>query len=289
MMVMFVGFLGIVFGSFVNALVWRLHEQEDLLYDKSGNRRKSISKRDKSRLSDLSILKGRSMCVDCGHTLSAKDLIPLLSWLSMKGKCRYCSHKISWQYPIVELFTGFMFGLSVVFWPYEFGGVVWAGLFALWLVMIVVFVALSVYDMRWMLLPNKLVFVLQFMALIFTVVLAFQLKHSGEALLTPVWGVVFLAGLFWVMYVVSRQQWIGGGDVKLAVALGLIVGGPINALLVVFVSALLGSLVGIPVMIISKKGRQTRIPFGPFLMVSTVLVFWFGTQVIDWYVGKIGL
>jgi prepilin signal peptidase PulO-like enzyme (type II secretory pathway) len=289
MMVMFVGLLGIVFGSFVNALVWRLHEQEDLLYTKSGDRRKGLSKSDKSRLRELSVLKGRSMCVDCGHTLSAKDLIPLLSWLSVRGKCRYCSHKISWQYPIVELFTGLMFGLSVAFWPHEFGGVIWTALFALWLLIIVMFVALSVYDLRWMLLPNKLVFVLQFTSLTFSLLLAFQLKYSGEALLTPVWGVIFLAGLFWAMYVASKQQWIGGGDVKLAVALGLIVGGPAKALAVLFLASLLGSVVGVPAMILGKNGRKTRIPFGPFLMIATIMVFWFGSQTIDWYMGKIGI
>lgn len=289
MMVMFASLLGVVLGSFVNALIWRLHEQENLLYTKSGNKRKDLSKSDISRLRKLSVLKGRSMCVDCGHTLSAKDLIPLVSWLCIRGKCRYCSYKISWQYPVVELVTGLMFGLSALFWPYGFNGVVLVGLFVLWLIIIVIFVALSVYDLRWMLLPNKLVFVLQFIALTFALLLAVQFKYSGEALLTPIWGVVFIAGLFWSMYILSKQQWIGGGDVKLAVALGLIVGGPAKALAVLFLASLLGSLVGVPAMILGKNGRKTRIPFGPFLIIATILVFWFGAQVIDWYMGEIGI
>ncbi len=112
---------------------------------------------------------------------------------------------------------------------------------------------------------------------------------SAAAWLSPFWGVVTFAGLFWFLYTISRHQWIGGGDVKLAVALGLIVGGPVRAMLVIFVASLLGSLVGIPAMILSKQGRQARIPFGPFLIIATMLVFWFGTSMIEWYSKQIGL
>ena len=94
---------GLCLGSFVNALVWRLREQERQLEKKKPN---------KKYLVELSIAKGRSMCPDCHHTLASKDLIPVLSWLSVGGKCRYCRKSISTQYPLVELATAALFVLS---------------------------------------------------------------------------------------------------------------------------------------------------------------------------------
>ena len=93
--------LGLVFGSFVNAFAWRLHEQESLLEKKKKPSAKQLAK--------LSIVKGRSMCPECKHELAAKDLIPVFSWITLKGKCRYCGKPISWQYPAVELATALLF------------------------------------------------------------------------------------------------------------------------------------------------------------------------------------
>ncbi|HEX7368051.1 MAG TPA: prepilin peptidase, partial [Candidatus Saccharimonadales bacterium] len=134
--------LGLIFGSFVNALVWRLHEQE--------------GKSKKSR-QQYSILNGHSMCPNCHHELAAKDLVPVLSWLWLRGKCRYCRKPISWQYPAVELMTGLLFVGSYLWWPLSLQGV---GLFqfVVWLGFIVGFMALAVYDLRWFTLPNRIVY-----------------------------------------------------------------------------------------------------------------------------------
>jgi len=96
--------LGLCLGSFVNALVWRIHEQDRL----TGKKKKPHKK----QLDRLSILHGRSMCPDCHHELKPKDLVPLFSWLSLHGKCRYCHKPISWQYPVVELLTAGLFVFS---------------------------------------------------------------------------------------------------------------------------------------------------------------------------------
>src|SRR3954465_436221 len=100
--------LGLCLGSFVNALVWRLHEQEE------GGSKKAAAKK-------LSIIKGRSMCPHCKHALKPIDLIPVISWLSLRGKCRYCSKPISIQYPIVELSTALLFVVSYIWWPEPLG------------------------------------------------------------------------------------------------------------------------------------------------------------------------
>ena len=147
--------LGLCLGSFINALVWRLHMQE------MGDRRLKLDKKvpnSKLQTPNYSVLKGRSMCPNCKHQLSAKDLIPVISWISLKGKCRYCKKPISWQYPLVELLTALLFILSWLFWPVELSAS-WQYLaFITWIIMLVGLVAMAVYDTKWMLLPDKILY-----------------------------------------------------------------------------------------------------------------------------------
>ena len=265
--------LGVILGSFVNALVWRLHEQEAL----KGKKTKAAKK----RLQDLSISKGRSMCPHCGHTLAAKDLVPVLSWLWLKGKCHYCQAPIGVQYPAVELLTGVLFAVSYLAWPYGLHGV---GLFQLivWLVLLVLFVALAVYDLRWFLLPDKLVVLVTILAVVQTVVVALWLK-SLTAAWQPVLGGAIIFGLFWSLYQLSKGAWIGGGDVKLAAALGLLAGTPLKAFLVIFFASLIGTIASIPVLARGKKALGTHIPFGPCLLLALVIVVLYGEQIANWY------
>jgi len=273
MIIVFLGVLGIIFGSFVNALVWRLHEQE-LLADKKGSQATR-------RRQELSVMKGRSMCTECGHELAAKDLVPVLSWLMLGGRCRYCHKPISAQYPIVELLTGALFALSYVWWPLAMHGV---GLFqfVLWLVFLVGFVALAVYDIRWFLLPDRIVFPLIALAVVQVVVTAIRL-HSLNAVWEPVLATAIIFGLFWTLFQASKGAWIGGGDVKLAVVLGLLAGTALRSFLVIFFASLIGTLVSIPLFMKGKKGLKAHIPFGPYLLMATVIVVLYGTPIVNWY------
>lgn len=268
--------VGLCLGSFVNALVWRLRQQELL----TSKRRKTAKKTLKP--SDLSITKGRSMCVHCHHTLAWYDLLPVASWLSLGGKCRYCKKVISWQYPIVELVTAGLFMLSYVYFPYELDTLVRGLLLSLWLIILTGFVALAAYDLKWMLLPNRIVFPLQALAALYVLVL---IAVSQD--MSLFWGaalaVLCSAGLFYMLFQISKGKWIGGGDVKLAVVLGLVLASPIQALLMLFIASCLGSLVGVPLLVWGKHGRDTKVPFGPFLIAATIIVYLFGTDVITWY------
>lgn len=219
------------------------------------------------------------MCPNCKHTLAWYDLLPVVSWVIVAGKCRYCKKPISLQYPLVEVLTAFLFVLSYTYWPH---GISFTGgiLLLLWLVILVILVALAVYDLKWMLLPNKLIYPL------IAVCALSRLVYAGNywnPTLQGFWGVVCLAGLFYALFQISGGKWIGGGDVKLAVALGLLVGGPVEALLLLFVASLLGSVVTIPLIVIHKKRYSSRVPFGPFLIVATVIVYIFGATLINWY------
>lgn len=280
--------LGLCFGSFVNALCWRLRQQQ-----LTADSRQQLAKEGKNKklsvigyqltAKDLSIWKGRSMCPHCKHTLATLDLIPVLSWLWLKGKCRYCHEPISWQYPLVEVATAALFVISYLFWPYSVSGTQNLLLFGFWLVLLVGFMALIVYDSRWMLLPDKIVYPLIGVALLqLTVQLAF-FDAGFSALTAAVWGVLVIAGFFYALFQVSGGRWIGGGDVKLGVILGLVVGGPVNSLLVLFLASLLGSLVAAWLLITKKLRRNSQIAFGPFLIVATIIVYLFGAAIVSWY------
>lgn len=270
--------LGLALGSFSNAVVWRLHMQQ------SGERK---AKKLGLSAHDMSITTGRSVCTHCGHQLSARDLIPVVSYLWLRGKCRYC-HKPIEDTPLAELLTPVLFVASYIWWPYNlatpslsYGQV----LFGLWLIALVGFVILALYDIRWFLLPDRVVFPLIALAMVAVAVQATVFHGNLAALLTAAWGVLLTAGLFYVLYGVSRGTWIGFGDVKLAIALGLFVGGPVPALLLVFIASLAGSLAAIPLLIKGEPAASTRIPFGPFLLLATIIVMLFGSVLSGWYMG----
>ena len=139
--------VGLCLGSFVNATVWRLHEQEE-----SGGKNKP----DKKYLARLSIMRGRSMCTHCHHELAPKDLVPLFSWVSLKGKCRYCDKAIG-DNPLVEATLPLLFVASYIWWPVDISGAQMV-VFGLLLLVLTGLLALLVYDLRWMLLPDRLMY-----------------------------------------------------------------------------------------------------------------------------------
>lgn len=290
MVILILVLLGLCLGSFVNALVWRLHKQEE---------REEIERQPWSlrtfvpklllllRKSDdkYSIATGRSMCTHCGHGLAAKDLVPVASYLWLRGKCRYCRKPIQ-DTPMAELVTPLVFVISYIFWPTEFTG---AGLFTfvLWLVFLVGFVALSLYDLKWFLLPDRVVFPLIGLAIIQVLIVATLFGGGWSVILEAFWGVAIGSGIFYLLHLVSGGTWIGLGDVKLGVVLGLLVGGPANAFMVIFVASLLGTLIALPLLLTGRATRTSHLPFGPFLMAATFIVVIFGGQLIDWYTGAL--
>ncbi len=247
---------GLVFGSFVNAYVWRFKKRKNWVSE-------------------------RSICPNCKHTLHAKDLVPVFSWLSLMGKCRYCKKPISVQYPAVELLTALLFGLSYVYWPYSLTILGWLS-FIVWLGCLVIFMALLVYDVKWKLLPDKMVLTLTILASILVILLAILNSSWLGLFWSVVSGLVFFA-IFWVLFQVSDGKWIGGGDVKMAFSLGLIVGSVVNVFLAIFLASVIGTLLVLPSLATKKLSFGSKIPFGPLLISATIIVFLFGQQIVNWY------
>ena len=259
MIILWLFVLGLIFGSFINALVWRVRNKKDWV-------------------------KERSVCVHCKHELQARYLIPVISWLWLKGKCAYCKKTISWHYPVIELATGLVFALSYIAWQRDFSSLVHILLFVLWLKIAVLLIALLLYDLKWMLLPDRFVASVTVLTLVYVAVLAVN-ASSGRTALQALGGGLGLFSLFWAIFQVSKGRWIGGGDVKLAFSLGLLAGSALNAMLLLFLASILGTVVALPLLIMHKAKAQTKLPFGPFLIAATFIVFFWGDQLIAWYSG----
>lgn len=260
--------LGLCLGSFANALIWRLHIQS------------------KAKSKKYSISKGRSMCPSCKHDLSAKDLVPVLSWLSLRGKCRYCHKPISGQYPLVELTTGVLFVSSYIFWPTELDTASQTLNFTVWLVSLVGLVALFVFDLRYTLLPNRIVFPLILLS-IGTVLISSIIENSSQPIIGACLGALVGGGVFHILFELSGGKWIGGGDVKLGYLLGLLLGSAGLSFLMLFTASLLGTIFVLPQIIKGNYHPKTKIPFGPFLIIASILAKFFGQTIIDAYTSSL--
>ncbi len=251
-------FIGFCCGSFINAFVWRWHEHKNWVKD-------------------------RSECVHCHHKLGVLDLIPVISWITLRGRCRYCGKSISAQYPIVELVTALLFIISYIYWPYRFSGV-YIVEFMLWLIILLGLIILALYDLKWMLLPNKIVAAFSVPAMFLALLsIVFSSSNHLSMVLEYTGGILVGGGVFYVIYVLSKGKMIGGGDVKLGFLLGLIAGTIAKSFLMIFLAALIGSVVAIFLMIMSKANRKSKIPFGPFLIAGLFMVQLFGVGILNWY------
>lgn len=271
MIVLYLGLIGLCLGSFVSALTWRLHEQtrlKDKIKSLFGQR--------------LSMINGRSMCTHCHHQLAWYDLMPVISWLSLGGRCRYCRKSISLLYPALELGVATLFILSYLLWPLSLVGPYGIAAFGLWLVLLVIFVALTVYDLKWMILPDVLVWPAVLISLIL-LVLRLQIDPDpASTLLSHVAGALIGPALFGGFYIYSKGRWIGLGDVKLSLLMGIILGlsKTLVALTLASYSAL---LLVLPLLALKKIKRSQPIPFGPFLIAGTIAAFLIGDGLISWY------
>ena len=273
MVVFWLVLVGLAMGSFVDALVWRVYQQ-------------SLPKKKRAATDkELSIISGRSMCPHCKHTLAWYDLLPIISWSMLRAKCRYCKTTMHWQYPLLEAGMAGLFVLSYAFWPVELVGATEIIPFAAWLLSLVGLVALAVYDLRWMLLPNRIVLPVGVIAAVGALSRIITSTNSVNTAVLVAGSVAVAGGIFYVLFQLSDGRWIGGGDVKLGFVLGLLLATPALAFLMLFVASLLGLLAAMPGVVAKRRHMNSKLPFGPFLIAATVLVQLFGQELIDWYAG----
>jgi leader peptidase (prepilin peptidase)/N-methyltransferase len=221
----------------------------------------------------------RSFCPQCHHQLSALDNIPVLSWLALRGRCRYCKTPISLQYPLVELLTAM--ASAVVVWQFGFDWQALAALLLTWTL-----IALAGIDLRTTLLPDQLTLPLLWLGLLASTVSLFV--DPVSALLGAAAGYLSLWSVFWLFKLATGKEGMGRGDFKLLAALGAWCG--INGVFpIVLVSALFGAVIGSVWIILRGRDRATPIPFGPFLAVAGWIQLLWGAQLISAYLQFSGM
>jgi len=248
----FIFLLGLCVGSFLNCVIYRLETKKTL--------------------------KGRSFCPHCKKQLETRDLIPVFSFLALKGKCRNCKKNISWQYPIVELATGIVFLLTfLVFNSLTILNLInLVFLFYIFSAMIVIFV----YDLKHFLIPDKVL--IPAIIITFVYIVCSSASQDFGIILNHLLASFIGFSFFFTIFAISKGQWMGFGDVKFAILMGLLLGLP-NTLLALFLAFFFGAIIGVILMIFGKKGIKSEIQFGPFLIFGSFLAALWGTKIINWY------
>lgn len=268
----------------------------------------SLRYRPGQKLLDKKVIGGRSHCPSCHKKLAWYELIPVISFFVQLGKCRHCGHKLSLQYPIVEILSGLIFVLVPLalikadpFFFYERMIIV----SAVWVIIFILFLLLSLIDLRHFIIPNSINLSLAISGLILILINSYYQRFSSlsGSFLRHYASIFGLRENIWLNYLfaavlgiailgliifLSRGKAMGLGDLKLVGALGLIFGWP-DVLMVLLLSFIIGALVSIVFLIAKKKKMKDMIPFGPFLVIGSSLTFFFGYQIIDGYFKMFGL
>lgn len=280
--------LGAALGSFAAASVWRLRAQQLTTDALHGEKAEKADSDEVKRLlaHKRSVTSDRSVCLHCGRQLSWYELIPVVSWLAVGGRCRTCKKPIGKMEILAEVLLGAAFVISYLFWPYSFDtqGIV---LFTIWLIVLVALAIHWMYDARWFLLLDKITLLIGFAALLFA---ALMLADQPSALLTGSLAgtgltLLVLPGFYGLLFVVSRGAWVGLGDVKLLVPFALLLPSWEYGVLLIFLANLIGSLTLLPAILSKKLSRTTRVPFGPFIIAAFIITFLFGQRLLDLYFG----
>lgn len=273
---------GLVLGSFAGATVWRLRARQ-LVADKAAGEK--VSAAELKRLKPLATTKlstDRSRCLSCKHELQWYDLLPLISWLSTGGTCRYCKQPIGYFEPLMEIGSA---GLLVAFYHYwlQLPQVDLWWLFAVWVVVLLLLVIQFAYDTKWFLLPDVIALPLIGLSVIVAGYAVLASNQPPVALISAAAAAGVIGGLYFGLWLVSGGRWVGLGDAKLGVALGLLLSDWRLALIALFLANLIGTIIVIPGMLTGKLSRKAHVPFGPLLIAGFFVTLFFGTQLLDWY------
>jgi leader peptidase (prepilin peptidase) / N-methyltransferase len=222
----------------------------------------------------------RSRCPQCQHQLTALDNIPLLSWLALKGRCRYCQATISKRYPLVELFTAI---LSVAV-AWQTGA---TAIGALYLVVTWMLVALTFIDIDKMLLPDQLTLPLLWLALVAAAV-GFSTVDATTAITGAAFGYLSLWSVYWAFKLLTGKEGMGFGDFKLLAIFGALLGWQ-QLPLIILLSSLVGAVIGTLLLSMQGKDKNNAIPFGPYIAAAGFIAMLWGEQITAAYLATISL
>ncbi|MDN7226960.1 prepilin peptidase [Planococcus sp. N064] len=239
----FFSIFGLVFGSFYNVVGLRVPKNESIAFPPSH-------------------------CTKCNRQLTALDLVPVFSYLFLRGRCRSCGEKIHWVYPLMEAITAALFAIS--FWQLGFQPELIVAL-----IFVSLLVIITVSDIAYMLIPDKVLLPVGIVLLALR--LFIPLDPWWDALL----GAVVGFGILLLIAIVSKGG-MGGGDIKLFFVIGLVLGTS-GTLLTLFFASLIGAIAGIVQLRVLNKDRKTPVPFGPSIALGAVITYFWGDALLNWY------
>ena len=266
------GIFGLLVGSFLNVVIHRLprmmqRESDNYVAQESG---KPLPHTDRYNL-----MVPRSACPHCGHRITALENIPVFSYLFLRGKCIECKAPISIRYPLVELLTGALSAFLI--WRFGSG---LAGLATL--VFAYLLIAMTCIDLDTQLLPDDLTLPLLWCGLLVNLNGAFV--PLAEAVIGAVAGYLSLWSVYWLFKLTTGKEGMGYGDFKLLAALGAWLGWKMLPV-IILLSSLVGALVGISLILFARHGRDTPIPFGPYLAAAGLIALFYGRTIVEAYLG----
>jgi leader peptidase (prepilin peptidase)/N-methyltransferase len=275
--------VGLVMGSFAGASVWRLRARQLEQDKKSGEKVDHDEYKILHKLTKPSLHKDRSVCLHCSYRLRWYDLVPLVSWLILLGRCRKCKTKIGYMEPLIELGMALFFVASYMFWPFDLNDAINIMQFALWLVSGVGLAILFVYDLKWLLLPDMVNFAIIGIGLINSGLVIANSTDVVNSIYGIIGSILILSGLYWFLYVISQGKWIGFGDIKLGLGLGLLLADWKLAFVALFAANMVGCVIVLPAMLMGRLKRDSHVPFGPLLIAGYVIAGLAGGYIISIY------
>lgn len=254
---LFVCLIGVMIGGFLNVVIFRTKKQMPL--------------------------SGRSACMICLAPVSKLDLIPIISFFALKGRCRKCSAVIEWQYPIVELVTGVLFGvlfIRAIFgigFPSYIDSSEWILVFVRDVIIACYLLIIFVYDYKYSLILDRFSIPAMIIALLFNLIL-------GTPPLVLLFSGLVVGSFFSMQFILSKGAWVGGGDIRMGLLMGWYLGLPL-VLVALLLSYILGAIVGIGLLVSKKRKLNSHVPFGTFMALATFVALFYGQWLIDWYLG----
>lgn len=239
---------GLLIGSFLNVVIYRLPKNESIVFP-------------------------GSHCTICNHNLAWFDNIPVISYMLLKGKCRYCKTRISPKYPIIELLNSFFYLLFYMKYGFNTDFFMYSLIFS-------VLLAITLIDLIHQLIPDSLVVAIVVITILFRIV-GYYINSDSLNILDSLSGSLVAGGLFLLIVLISKGG-MGGGDVTLISSLGFVLG--LKGILVtIFISFIIGSIVSVLLLSFKLKTRKDPIPFGPFIVIGFLITLLYGDQLIIWY------
>lgn len=250
-------FLGLIIGSFLNVVIYRWPRNESISYPSSH-------------------------CVKCNHTIKWYDNIPVISYIFLKGKCRNCFEKISVRYPLVELITGVMFLITYKLTGFNYELIINLSL-------TIIFIIIIFIDIDHNIIPDTMslsIFILSIVLIIIKSTNQIEYDYISNI----IGFIIGFSSLFLIRFIstaIYKKEAMGFGDVKLFAALGLLLGLQ-NIILSFIISFVLAALIEVILIGLKYRNRESEIAFGPYLILGSFMAYYYGEQIITWYLSLIG-